>query len=104
MVEEVIPRSAILVGETYKAEMRDINTSTVRNERSRAAGTGIGLEATAGPSFNFEDPLGGLRPAAPGRADRTVQFATPRTAGLGGTGTSKIGGQLKHQNPPCTWS
>ncbi len=55
VVEELIPLSAVLVGETDQAEMRDINTSTVRSERSRAYGRSLLLQAVAGPAFNFHD-------------------------------------------------
>ncbi|MYV56585.1 hypothetical protein, partial [Streptomyces sp. SID3212] len=96
VVEEVIPRAAVLVGETDKAEMRDINTSTVRSERSRAQGRNLLLQAAAGPAFNFRDMLPvpfDLRllfgPSAQYGHSRTY------TAGLGGAGTLKSAGQVK---------
>ncbi|MFE7810861.1 lonely Cys domain-containing protein [Streptomyces sp. NPDC057433] len=96
VVEELIPRAAVLVGETDQAEMRDINTSTVRSERSRATGRSLLLQAVAGPAFNFFDP--GTAPF-----DLRLQFgpsaqyayAKTWSAGLGGAGTLKSAGQVK---------
>ncbi|WP_411152363.1 lonely Cys domain-containing protein [Streptomyces sp. A30] len=96
VVEELIPRAAVLVGETDQAEMRDINTSTVRNERSRATGRSLLLQAVAGPAFNLFDP--GTAPFdlrllfGP-----TAQYSYAKTysAGLGGAGTLKSAGQVK---------
>ncbi|MER6621185.1 lonely Cys domain-containing protein, partial [Streptomyces sp. NPDC000931] len=95
-VEELIPLSAVLVGETDQAEMRDINTSTVRSERSRAHGRSLLLQAVAGPAFNFHDP--GTAPF-----DLRLQFgptlqasfAKTWSAGLGAAGTLKSAGQVK---------
>ncbi|WP_206189325.1 OTU domain-containing protein, partial [Streptomyces prasinus] len=96
VVEELIPRAAVLVGETDQAEMRDINTSTVRSERSRATGRSLLLQAVAGPAFNFFNP--GTAPF-----DLRLQFgpsaqysyARTWSAGLGGAGTLKSAGQVK---------
>ncbi|OSP41769.1 hypothetical protein B7767_19150, partial [Streptomyces sp. 13-12-16] len=96
VVEELIPRTAILVGETDQAEMRDINTSTVRSERSRADGRSLLLQAVAGPAFNFHDP--GTAPF-----DLRLQlgpvlqasFAKTWSVGLGAAGTLKSAGQVK---------
>ncbi|MEV7784833.1 lonely Cys domain-containing protein [Streptomyces sp. NPDC088106] len=96
VVEELIPQAAVLVGETDQAEMRDINTSTVRSERSRADGRSLLLQALAGPAFNFHDP--GTLPA-----DLRLQFgpafqasfAKTWSVGLGAAGTLKSAGQVK---------
>ncbi|MFF9059620.1 lonely Cys domain-containing protein [Streptomyces sp. NPDC014882] len=96
VVEEVIPRTAILVGETDQAEMRDINTTTVRSERSRADGRSLLLQAVAGPAFNFFDP--GTAPFDLRlQFGPTAQYSYARTwsAGLGGAGTLKSAGQVK---------
>ncbi|MGW5636785.1 lonely Cys domain-containing protein, partial [Streptomyces sp. NPDC003832] len=96
VVEELIPRAAVLVGETDQAEMRDINTSTVRNERSRAKGRSLLLQAVAGPAFNFFDP--GTAPFDLRlQFGPTAQYSFARTwaAGLGGAGTLKSAGQVK---------
>ncbi|CAL9613726.1 hypothetical protein SUDANB58_05693 [Streptomyces sp. enrichment culture] len=96
VVEELIPQTAVLVGETDQAEMRDINTSTVRSERSRADGRSLLLQASAGPAFNFHDP--GTAPF-----DLRLQFGTTAqysyaktwSVGLGGAATLKSAGQVK---------
>ncbi|MEU0755115.1 lonely Cys domain-containing protein [Streptomyces albogriseolus] len=96
VVEELIPLSAVLVGETDQAEMRDINTSTVRSERSRAYGRSLLLQAVAGPAFNFHDP--GTAPFDLRlQLGPTLQasFAKTWSAGLGGAGTLKSAGQVK---------
>ncbi|MFI9584770.1 lonely Cys domain-containing protein [Streptomyces sp. NPDC052236] len=96
VVEEVIPRAAVLIGETDKAEIRDINTSTVRSERSRAQGRSLMLQAVAGPAFNFLDP--GTAPFDLRlQFGPTAQYSYARTyaAGLGGAGTLKSAGQVK---------
>ncbi|MDX3575048.1 hypothetical protein, partial [Streptomyces sp. ID05-47C] len=96
VVEEVIPRTAVLVGETDQAEMRDINTSTVRSERSRAQGRSLLLQAVAGPAFNFFEP--GTAPFNLRlQAGATAQYAYAKTwsVGLGGAGTLKSAGQVK---------
>ena len=99
VVEQVVPESAKLVGETSRYELRDINKWTVRSERNRAAGTGIGLDAIAGPSFNVFDPgVADFDLRLQGGGVFRYQFAKLRTTGLGGSGISKIVGQLKHQN------
>ncbi|MFE7647353.1 lonely Cys domain-containing protein [Streptomyces phaeoluteigriseus] len=96
VVEELIPRTAVLVGETDQAEMRDINTSTVRSERSRAQGRSLLLQAVAGPAFNFFDP--GTAPFDLRlQAGPTAQYSYAKTwsVGLGGAGTLKSAGQVK---------
>ncbi|MET9369075.1 lonely Cys domain-containing protein [Streptomyces griseoflavus] len=96
VVEEMIPRTAILVGETDQAEMRDINTSTVRSERSRADGRSLLLQAVAGPAFNFHDP--GTAPFDLRlQFGPTAQYSYAKTwsVGLGGAGTLKSAGQVK---------
>ncbi|MDT0402098.1 lonely Cys domain-containing protein [Streptomyces edwardsiae] len=96
VVEELIPRAAVLVGETDQAEMRDINTSTVRSERSRADGRSLLLQAVAGPAFNFYDPG-----AAPFdlrlQFGPTAQYSYAKTwsVGLGAAGTMRSAGQVK---------
>ncbi|MCF4136637.1 hypothetical protein L1856_06740 [Streptomyces sp. Tue 6430] len=95
-MEELIPQAAMLVGETDQAEMRDINTTTVRSERSRAQGRSLLLQAVAGPAFNFFDP--GTAPFNLRlQAGPTAQYSYARTwsAGLGGAGTLKSAGQVK---------
>ncbi|MGX1267309.1 hypothetical protein RKD18_000503 [Streptomyces phaeoluteigriseus] len=96
VVEELIPRAAVLVGETDQAEMRDINTSTVRSERSRAQGRSLLLQAVAGPAFNFFEP--GTAPFNLRlQAGPTAQYSYAKTwsVGLGGAGTLKSAGQVK---------
>ncbi|WP_435195188.1 hypothetical protein [Streptomyces sp. NRRL F-5630] len=96
VVEEVIPRAAILFGETDKAEMRDINTSTIRSERNRVEGKSLTVQAAGGPAFNFADPLGeafDLRLQAGPTGQYT--YATTRSTGLGGAGTTKSAGHVK---------
>ena len=96
VVEEMIPRTAILVGETDQAEMRDINTSTVRSERSRADGRSLLLQAVAGPAFNFFDP--GTAPFDLRlQFGPTAQYSYAKTwsVGLGAAGTLKSAGQVK---------
>ncbi|GAA2267382.1 hypothetical protein GCM10010415_35610 [Streptomyces atrovirens] len=96
VVEELIPRKAILVGETDQAEMRDINTSTVRSERSRAQGRSLLLQAVAGPAFNFFDP--GTAPFDLRlQFGPTAQYSYAKTwsVGLGAAGTLKSAGQVK---------
>ncbi|NUS23546.1 MAG: hypothetical protein HOV92_04915, partial [Streptomyces sp.] len=96
VVEEVIPRTAVLFGETDKAEMRDINTSTVRSERSRAQGRSVLLQAAAGPAFNFFEP--GLAPfdlRLQFGPNAQYSFARNRQGGLGGAGSLKSAGQVK---------
>ncbi|GGQ91073.1 hypothetical protein GCM10010280_43450 [Streptomyces pilosus] len=96
VVEELIPRTAILVGETDQAEMRDINTSTVRSERSRADGRSLLLQAVAGPAFNFFDP--GTAPFDLRlQFGPTAQYSYAKTwsVGLGAAGTLKSAGQVK---------
>ncbi|MFH9819768.1 lonely Cys domain-containing protein [Streptomyces sp. NPDC017230] len=96
VVEELIPRAAVLVGETDQAEMRDINTSTVRSERSRAHGRSLLLQAVAGPAFNFHDP--GTAPFDLRlQFGPTAQYSYAKTwsAGLGAAGTLKSAGQVK---------
>lgn len=96
VVEEVIPRSAVLFGETDMAEIRDSSSSTVRSERFRTKGRNIVLQAAAGPAFNFFDP--GLAPF-----DLRLQFGPnaqysfnrSRAGGLGGSGALKAVGQVK---------
>ncbi|BFO15489.1 hypothetical protein SHKM778_18770 [Streptomyces sp. KM77-8] len=96
VVEELIPRAAVLFGETDQAEMRDINTSTVRSERSQADGRSLLLQAVAGPAFNFYDPG-----AAPFdlrlQFGPTAQYAYTKTwsVGLGAAGTMRSAGQVK---------
>ncbi|MFE0440230.1 hypothetical protein ACFW2K_35530 [Streptomyces nigra] len=96
VVEELIPQAAVLVGETDKAEMRDINTSTVRSERSRAHGWNLTLQGVLGPTFNLFDA--GMAPVdlrLQGGATGQYSYARNRSAGLGGTGTVKSAGQVK---------
>ncbi|MFI0507666.1 lonely Cys domain-containing protein [Streptomyces albogriseolus] len=96
VVEEMIPQTAILVGETDQAEMRDINTSTVRSERSRADGRSLLLQAVAGPAFNFFDP--GTAPFDLRlQFGPTAQYSYAKTwsVGLGAAGTLKSAGQVK---------
>lgn len=96
VVEELIPRTAVLVGETDQAEMRDINTSTVRSERSRAHGRSLLLQAVAGPAFNFLDP--GTAPFDLRlQLGPTAQYSYAKTwsVGLGAAGTLKSAGQVK---------
>ncbi|CAL9330645.1 hypothetical protein SUDANB6_00065 [Streptomyces sp. enrichment culture] len=96
VVEEVIPQTAVLIGETDQAEMRDINTSTVRSERSRADGRSLLLQAYAGPAFNFHDP--GTAPFDLRlQFGPTAQYSYAKTwsVGLGGAATLKSAGQVK---------
>ncbi|MEU5095711.1 lonely Cys domain-containing protein [Streptomyces sp. NPDC020996] len=96
VVEELIPQAAVLVGETDQAEMRDINTSTVRSERSRSQGRSLLLQAVAGPAFNFADP--GTAPFDLRlQFGPTAQYAYAKTwsVGLGAAGTLKSAGQVK---------
>lgn len=96
-VVDVVPGRATLITETPDAEMRDINTSTVRNERSLQKTAAFGIDGVAGPAFNFFD-LGGngslnLRLQF-GPAFRYL-FSVSRTAALGGSGAIKSAGQVK---------
>ncbi|MEU5716190.1 hypothetical protein AB0G71_10440 [Streptomyces sp. NPDC020403] len=95
-VVDVVPGRATLITETADAEMRDINTLTVRNERSLQKTAAIGIDGVAGPAFNFFDLADGalnLRLQF-GGAFRYL-FSVSRTAGLGGSGAVKSAGQVK---------
>ncbi|CCB73153.1 membrane protein of unknown function [Streptantibioticus cattleyicolor NRRL 8057 = DSM 46488] len=96
VVEGVVPRSAVLVTETSEAEVRDISTATVRNERSRAKGVSLTLEGSGGPAFNLLDLAGGVLDLRLqfGPTARYVLSAT-RSAGQGGSGGVKSAGQVK---------
>ncbi|MFD5934379.1 hypothetical protein [Streptomyces sp. NPDC060333] len=96
VVERVVPVRATLVTETPDAELRDIATSTVRNDRSLTKGVNLGIDGVLGPAFNFLD-LGGdvlnLRLQL-GPAFRHL-FSVSRTTALGGFGGLKTSGQVK---------
>ncbi|WP_392896913.1 hypothetical protein [Streptomyces sp. LN699] len=96
VVERVVPVRATLVTETPDAELRDIATSTVRNDRSLTKGANLGIDGVLGPAFNFLD-LGGdvlnLRLQF-GPAFRHL-FSVSRTTALGGFGGLKTSGQVK---------
>ncbi|MET9442317.1 hypothetical protein [Streptomyces sp. NPDC006610] len=96
VVERVVPVQARLIDETSQAELRDINTSVVRNDRGLSKGVHFGGDVVAGPSFNFFDLGGGnlnLRLQF-GPAFRYL-FAVSRSAALGGFGGLKTSGQVK---------
>ncbi|WP_213083781.1 hypothetical protein [Streptomyces canus] len=96
VVEELIPQAAVLVGETGKVEMRDINTSTVRSERSRAHGWNLTLQGVLGPAFSlFDAGMAPLDLRLQGGATGQYSYAKNRSAGLGGAGTVKSAGQVK---------
>ncbi|MFJ4842033.1 lonely Cys domain-containing protein [Streptomyces sp. NPDC088746] len=95
-VVDVVPGRATLITETPDAEMRDINTLTVRNDRSVQKTAALGIDGVAGPAFNFFDLGNGtlnLRLQF-GGAFRYL-FSVSRTAGLGGSGAVKTAGQVK---------
>ncbi|MEK8143257.1 hypothetical protein NKH18_17365 [Streptomyces sp. M10(2022)] len=54
-VVDVVPGTATLITQTPKAELRDINTSTIRNERSLQKTAAFGIDGVVGPAFNFFD-------------------------------------------------
>lgn len=95
-VVDVVPGRATLITETAQAEMRDINTLTVRNERSLQKSAAIGIDGVAGPAFNFFDLADGVLNLRLqfGGAFRYL-FSVARTAGLGGSGAVKSAGQVK---------
>ncbi len=95
-VVDVVPGRATLITETADAEMRDINTLTVRNERSLQKTAAIGIDGVAGPAFNFFDLADGVLNLRLqfGVAFRHL-FSVSRTAGLGGSGAVKSAGQVK---------
>ncbi|WP_327167286.1 hypothetical protein [Streptomyces subrutilus] len=96
VVERVVPVRATLVTETSDAELRDIATSTVRNDRSLTRTANMGIDGVLGPAFNFLD-LGGstlnLRLQF-GPAFRHL-YSVSRTTALGGSGGLKTSGQVK---------
>ncbi|MFJ8171148.1 hypothetical protein ACIQ64_22185 [Streptomyces sp. NPDC094473] len=95
-VVDVVPGRATLITETADAEMRDINTLTVRNDRSLQKTAAVGIDGVAGPAFNFfdlADSTLNLRLQF-GGAFRYL-FSVSRTAGLGGSGAIKSAGQVK---------
>ncbi|MFE5238788.1 MULTISPECIES: lonely Cys domain-containing protein [unclassified Streptomyces] len=95
-VVDVVPGRATLITETPDAEMRDINTSTVRNERGLQKTAAFGIDGVVGPAFNFFDLADGnlnLRLQF-GPAFRYL-FSVSRTAALGGSGSVKSAGQVK---------
>ncbi|MEU9579125.1 hypothetical protein AB0D95_17980, partial [Streptomyces chilikensis] len=96
VVERVVPEQARLIGETSQAELRDINSSVVRNDRGLGRGVHFGVDGVVGPAFNFLDLGNGtlnLRLQF-GPAFRYL-FAVSRTAALGGFGALKTSGQVK---------
>ncbi|MFC4508395.1 hypothetical protein [Streptomyces vulcanius] len=104
VVERVVPVRAVLVGETDQAEVRDVNTSTVRSERNRSQGVGVTLEAAAGPGLNFLDAIGdvlNLRFQF-GPAFRAV-YSASRAAMLGGFGATRSAGQVKGDPTGLYW-
>ncbi|WP_146252183.1 hypothetical protein [Streptomyces carminius] len=96
-VVDIVPTRAALVSSTADAETRDISVSTVRNERSLAHTTVLGLELAAGPAFNFFDsgPLD-VRFQFGGAARYLVSWT--RARGLGGSGATRTAGQVKGGN------
>ncbi|MCY0941816.1 hypothetical protein OTB23_10805 [Streptomyces sp. H34-AA3] len=96
VVERVVPVRATLVTETPDAELRDIATSTVRNDRSTTKAVNFGIDGVLGPAFNFLDLGGGalnLRLQF-GPAFRHL-FSVSRTTAFGGFGGLKTSGQVK---------
>ncbi|MEU3185087.1 hypothetical protein ABZ707_12925 [Streptomyces sp. NPDC006923] len=95
-VVDVEPVRAILITETRDAEMRDINTSAVRNERSLAKTAAFGVDGVAGPAFNLLDLGNGVLNLRLqfGPAFRYL-FSVSRSAVLGGSGAIKSSGQVK---------
>ncbi|MFI9042245.1 hypothetical protein [Streptomyces sp. NPDC053726] len=99
-VVNVVATRATLITETPNAEMRDINTSLVRNGRSLAKGTSLGIDGVAGPAFNLFDPegtdgAGGLNLRFQIGAYFRYVFSVTRSAALGGTGAIKSSGWVK---------
>ncbi len=96
VVERVVAEQARLIGETSQAELRDINSSVVRNDRGLGRGVHFGVDGVVGPAFNFLDLGNGtlnLRLQF-GPAFRYL-FAVSQTAALGGFGALKTSGQVK---------
>ncbi|MFE6281200.1 hypothetical protein [Streptomyces sp. NPDC057877] len=94
VVERVVPTEAVLIDETAKAELRDINTSTVRNDRALTRGAFFSVDGVLGPAFNFLD-LGNLTLRLQfGPAFRYL-YAASSAAQLGGFGALKTSGQVK---------
>ncbi|MGW0608020.1 hypothetical protein ACWD3O_29420, partial [Streptomyces sp. NPDC002640] len=96
VVERVVPEQARLIGETSQAELRDINSSVVRNDRGLGRGVHFGVDGVVGPAFNFLDLGNGtlnLRLQF-GPAFRYL-FAVSQTAALGGFGALRTSGQVK---------
>ncbi|NBM15782.1 hypothetical protein GUY61_08970, partial [Streptomyces sp. GC420] len=95
-VVDVVPTRAIHVSDTADAEIRDTSISSVRNDRSLAHITTLGLDLSAGPAFNFSDVLGAgfnLRFQFGPAGRYLVSWA--RSRGLGGSGAFKTAGQVK---------
>lgn len=104
-VVDVVPGRATLITETADAEMRDINTLTVRNDRSLQKTAAVGIDGVAGPAFNFfdlADSTLNLRLQF-GGAFRYL-FSVSRTAGLGGSGRSSRPARSRATSPASTWS
>ncbi|WP_218924466.1 hypothetical protein [Streptomyces sp. st140] len=95
-VVDVVPGRATLITETPDAEMRDINTLAVRNDRSVQKTAAFGIDGVAGPAFNFFDlGNGALNLRLQFGAAFRYLFSVSRTAGLGGSGAIKTAGQVK---------
>ncbi|WP_299531703.1 hypothetical protein [uncultured Streptomyces sp.] len=94
-VVDVVPVRAVRLSRTADAEMRDISLSTVRNERSMARTTVVGLELAAGPAFNFLGLGDGFNLRFQAGAVGRYLFSWTRSRGMGGAGSTKTAGQVK---------